>query len=1410
MILGCLVMKEKLSSSQVSQAYCPEILHLMFVSFTTKSGDADVWKKMKVLGLLLCLTALFVVDSSALRFKRSTKTVKLLTAFVGSSVTLTCDVSITDFNLVEWRRNDTTNSVLMKYQQADLIIDRKYQNRVALKDKKNLQISNLNLGDENAYFCKVSNSDSSGLPELGSPIKLVVLEKQQLRESQKLMNLDTPRCGGVPAGLFVAKVVGSTGLLPCNVIGNPFPEIVWTKNDGVLPEGRYAVTNHGLTIKHLMKEDSGYYQVTLKSIAGTTEVVLQLIVKSTASVLPGHYIDAVEGQMQSIPCGKDKAAKDSKLTWKRNGADPTKNSRFTLDTASGSLVINRVNRRDAGSYNCSVMKIIEGEIKFHTYEMYFNVQYPPEIIYHIIEETAIVSENVSLPCVAVGNPSANVTWQWEGKSLKNNSHFIVGPNGSLVIENVTRQDEGVFTCTPFNKWFGEKKTTKLIVLVPPKFLTTQSFVQKARLGSNITFDCSANGVPKPNITWPPVWDPWPAKRVQTYRKEGKQKIINVQLSDHGRYRCVVVSEAGIVTRDFMLFIVAKPYKPVNITAAPIGKNKMQLSWLPHLKGLIVQDFELWYRPIAATDYDWTSLDFRQSGNETAKFPDVVTADKLIHLRGKNNEGFGPFSDAYKILGNGSSMRIIGSPRDEKTPLAPYNVRVNVSATGFLIYWETRVAPKRPECDYFTIEAKHGNESWVVIGERVPKDKRLYVMDKSDVIVGDLYSFRMYGVGEFSSEAAYPSGNLFGMSEQPTSPAVGPSTSSADDRWPFIIIGIIFSVLVLILILSLICFLRATGRLCGSRARHRKNENLLESKAVENGMSNGKSKSSKGVKVSNNKIFYKKNNKIKKAFHFDNCPLKLVEDYEDGEQEKLILDSGAHVIFSESPEKCQCEHRRCMTLPRKPSAGRTKKLKSNGLYKSVSSPNVVTGSNNRGVSSTEHDVTAETTLNDQDDYDLYDSEDNDDFVDSKFPTIDRKFSKMKNSKMIDSYDQFCRSPSEFGSKDLQTPRSNKPKTNDLDFYVSSHDADDGKLRVIDPNDAPSSPVPPTIPEQDDQKTEVKKPDNKDTEKDHSSSGTPERGSKDNVFDDPNDASSENSVAESDQRYFALASSRMRHPPVKPGYPVRTTSHDDDVSDKRLNFEHALTAIKETPSKASLNSMDKHSMRSYELRSSGFESEGKQHSYTSDTESASNSIPPITNPYRFKDIDVMSDISTRSSPGPLRRAGGVFPNDDEPYEFDIPRHRTYGRPIYNSPKKGKLNGTANNEDLFQSIMKMQMQLGVDLADDSWENLSEDTNLSLVYNTQTPLYRDGYASDIPSSFTDRVSSYSEREKARRCAELLQELKRNAPSQTSTLPRMNHSVKRSQSAVADYARGKPILPPYKRSNSACEEETVFHEWLV
>ena len=54
-------------------------------------------------------------------------------------------------------------------------MDRRYQGRVALRNKKDLEIANLNVGDDNVYFCKVVSSKSGGTSSSSAPVRLIVL-----------------------------------------------------------------------------------------------------------------------------------------------------------------------------------------------------------------------------------------------------------------------------------------------------------------------------------------------------------------------------------------------------------------------------------------------------------------------------------------------------------------------------------------------------------------------------------------------------------------------------------------------------------------------------------------------------------------------------------------------------------------------------------------------------------------------------------------------------------------------------------------------------------------------------------------------------------------------------------------------------------------------------------------------------------------------------------------------------------------------------------------------------------------------------------------------------------------------------------------------------------------------------------
>ena len=124
------------------------------------------------------------------------------------------------------------------------------------------------------------------------------------------------------------------------------------------------------------------------------------------------------------------------------------------------------------------------------------------------------------------------------------------------------------------------------------------------------------------------------------------------------------------------FFLATPYQPVNITTEYYG-DVTKLSWTPKASGALVQEFQLWYRPMSSTDYDWKIMTFRQFGNETANITGIFGRDSyLFRITGKNKQGLGPFSDAYILFENGTGIKA------KKDPVIGKSIR-NINAGNLL-------------------------------------------------------------------------------------------------------------------------------------------------------------------------------------------------------------------------------------------------------------------------------------------------------------------------------------------------------------------------------------------------------------------------------------------------------------------------------------------------------------------------------------------------------------------------------------------------------------------------------------------------------------------------------------------------------------------------------------------------------
>lgn len=53
--------------------------------------------------------------------------------------------------------------------------------------------------------------------------------------------------------------VGEDVTIPCKVSGIPQPKVIWSQNAKPLSGGRATVTDNGLVIKNVQKDDKAYY-----------------------------------------------------------------------------------------------------------------------------------------------------------------------------------------------------------------------------------------------------------------------------------------------------------------------------------------------------------------------------------------------------------------------------------------------------------------------------------------------------------------------------------------------------------------------------------------------------------------------------------------------------------------------------------------------------------------------------------------------------------------------------------------------------------------------------------------------------------------------------------------------------------------------------------------------------------------------------------------------------------------------------------------------------------------------------------------------------------------------------------------------------------------------------------------------
>ncbi|GIX68192.1 titin [Caerostris extrusa] len=210
-------------------------------------------------------------------------------------------------------------------------------------------------------------------------------------------------------------------------------------------------------------------------------------------------------------------------------------------------VIDPLTEEDSGNYTC----IITSRGMTSSYTTTLDVLVPPVWKLMPIDLDTVSGDNVVLNCQGSGQPPPIVKWH---KTTSQNSDFIpvttqVQLNGSLVLNEISKEDEGMYRCnisngigTPLVKsviirvigtnvdirsfsdlsnlvidplteedtgnytcvvnarGMTTSYTTTLTVLVPPSWSNVPHDTD-ALNGDPVILNCKGSGTPKPSITW---------------------------------------------------------------------------------------------------------------------------------------------------------------------------------------------------------------------------------------------------------------------------------------------------------------------------------------------------------------------------------------------------------------------------------------------------------------------------------------------------------------------------------------------------------------------------------------------------------------------------------------------------------------------------------------------------------------------------------------------------------------------------------------------------------------------------------------------------------------------------------------------------------------------------------------------
>ncbi|KAG7230967.1 hypothetical protein INR49_024996 [Caranx melampygus] len=348
--------------------------------------------------------------------------------------------------------------------------------------------------------------------------------------------------------------------LNCRARANPPAKYKWKLNNMMIDldeEGsHYSLVGGSLVINNPIKTThEGDYSCMASNMFGT-------VISRVGSVQFGYLdlfsseeretVKVKEGQGAVLLCAPPPHhPAELSFRWILNEFPtfiPLDKRRF-VSQSNGNLYISKVDSSDTGNYSCiasspSISKSVfsnyiplvpQAERPIRKYPADLNVKFP--------DTTALVGQNITLECFALGNPVPEIHWKKLDGQISPN-HEMAGSH--LHLYNVQFEDSGTYRCEAVNSRGKDYHTARVSVEANPEWVEHITSTEKD-LGSEYTMSCVASGKPKPHIRWLKNGEPLDRREM---------RFSSLTFDDSGMYQCIAENHHGVIYANAELRVFA--------------------------------------------------------------------------------------------------------------------------------------------------------------------------------------------------------------------------------------------------------------------------------------------------------------------------------------------------------------------------------------------------------------------------------------------------------------------------------------------------------------------------------------------------------------------------------------------------------------------------------------------------------------------------------------------------------------------------------------------------------------------------------------------------------------------------------------------------------------------------------------